>query len=64
MIECSNVRGEKKNRSIIDEIYNRQDGRGEKTKDWKKFKTMEKYWYHSSAVVGGEDNNGEKGSVM
>lgn len=44
MIECSNVRGEKKNRSIIDENYNRQDGRGEKTKDWKKLKSTEKYW--------------------
>lgn len=44
MIECSNVKGEKKNRSIIDENYNRQNGRGKKTKDWKKFKSMEKYW--------------------
>lgn len=53
-------RKNRKKKRKIDENYNKQDGRGEKTKDWEKFKSMEKYWYHSSAVVGGGDNIGEK----
>jgi len=44
MIECSNVRGEEKNKSIIDGNDESQDGRGRTLKTGKMFKSMGKYW--------------------